>query len=201
LYQRPIEWGIDLSLQSATKYIGGHSDVVAGVLSGSRKMIAKIFNSEFMNMGLQISPFDAWLLTRGLRTLPVRLQKITDTTAKMVEWLKKQPKVEEVLFPLSPDSKQYELAGKQMSGACGLVTIVMRANTIEEINKFCESLKHILMAVSWGGYESLALPGCAIVPPKDFDKNCRAHRMIRFYFGLEEPDYLMKDIGQAFAGI
>lgn len=201
LYQRPIELGIDLSLQSATKYIGGHSDVVAGVLSGSRKMTAKIFNSEFMNMGLQISPFDAWLLTRGLRTLPVRLQKITGTTAKMVDWLRKQPKIEEVLFPLSPDNKQYELAKKQMSGACGLVTVVMRVDTIEEINKFCESLKHILMAVSWGGYESLALPGCAIVPPKDFDKNNRAHRMIRFYFGLEEPEYLAEDIAQALACI
>lgn len=201
LYQRPIEFGIDLSLQSATKYIGGHSDVVAGVLSGSRKMIAKIFNSEFMNMGLQISPFDAWLLTRGLRTLPVRLQKISDTTKKMVSWLKRHPKVEEVLFPMDPEGRQYELAKKQMTGACGLVTIVMKADTIEEINRFCESLQHILMAVSWGGYESLALPGCAIVPPKDFDKNNRAHRMIRFYFGLEEPEYLINDIAQAFAGI
>jgi cystathionine beta-lyase/cystathionine gamma-synthase len=201
LYQRPIEFGIDLSLQSATKYIGGHSDVVAGVLSGSRKMIAKIFNSEFMNMGLQISPFDAWLLTRGLRTLPVRLQKISDTTTKMVSWLKRHPKVEEVLFPMDPEGRQYELAKKQMTGACGLVTVVMKADTIEEINKFCESLQHILMAVSWGGYESLALPGCAIVPPKDFDKNNRAHRMIRFYFGLEEPEYLINDIAQAFAGI
>jgi cystathionine beta-lyase/cystathionine gamma-synthase len=201
LYQRPIELGIDLSLQSATKYIGGHSDVVAGVLSGSKKMISKIFNSEFMNMGLQISPFDAWLLTRGLRTLPIRLQKISDTTAKVIGRLKQHPRVEEVLFPMDPQSPQYALAKKQMSGACGLVTIVMKAETIDEINKFCESLRHIVMAVSWGGYESLLLPGCAIVRPEDFDKNNRAHRMIRFYFGLEEPDYLIKDIHQAFAGI
>src|SRR6476659_167016 len=87
LYQRPIEYGIDLVLQSATKYIGGHSDTVAGVLSGSRNMIQRIFNSEFLNIGSGIQPFNAWLLIRGLRTLPMRLERITVTTAKIVEYL------------------------------------------------------------------------------------------------------------------
>ena len=80
LYQQPIKYGIDLVLQSATKYIGGHSDVVAGVLCGKKEMINKIFNSEYMNMGIGTTPFHAWLLLRGLRTLKIRLDRISDTT-------------------------------------------------------------------------------------------------------------------------
>ncbi len=99
LYQRPIEMGIDLSLQSATKYIGGHSDVLAGILSGSREMIEKIFNSEYLNIGSGISPFNAWLLLRGLRTLPMRLEHITATTLKVLQYLEQHPMVEKVLFP------------------------------------------------------------------------------------------------------
>ena len=198
LYQQPIKWGIDLSLQSATKFIGGHSDVVAGVLSGTNERISKIFHSEFLNMGLQLSPFNAWLLLRGLRTLPVRLEKISYTTKQMVAWLKQHPKVESVLFPLDEENPQYALAKKQMSGACGLVTIIMKAESMDEIVRFCESLQHILMAVSWGGHESLALPKCASLLPEQFDPQNPEHRMIRFYFGLEEPEYLMNDIVQAF---
>lgn len=199
LYQKPISLGIDMVLQSATKYIGGHSDVVAGVLSGTRSMMKKIFDSELLNMGNGISPFNAWLLIRGLRTLPIRLERISKTTIKVVEYLKKHPRVEEVIFPFDPLFPQYKLARQQMTGACGLLTIVMKAEKMEEIVTFCESLRHILIAVSWGGHESLAMPRCASVLPEKFDAGNRAHRMIRFYVGLEESDYLIADIEQAFA--
>src|SRR6476660_3602315 len=89
LYQKPIDYGIDLTLQSATKYIGGHSDVIAGVLSGSKKMIERIFNSEYLNIGSGIQPFNAWLLIRGLRTLPMRLERITKTTNAVIQYLEK----------------------------------------------------------------------------------------------------------------
>lgn len=98
IYQRPIEMGIDLCLQSATKYIGGHSDVVAGVLSGSKKHMKKIFDLEYLMAGNGIQPFNAWLLIRGLRTLPARLERITQTTSKVVNFMKGHPKVEEMLF-------------------------------------------------------------------------------------------------------
>jgi cystathionine beta-lyase/cystathionine gamma-synthase len=201
IYQKPLEMGIDMSLQSATKYIGGHSDVVAGVLSGSHAMMKRIFDSELLNMGNGIMPFNAWLLIRGLRTLPVRLARITATTQIMVNWLKRQPGVEEVLFPLDPSFPQYALAREQMTGACGLVTAVLRAASMQEIVQFCESLRHILMAVSWGGHESLVIPRCASLRPEQFDAGKREHRMIRFYFGLEEPDYLIADLEQAFAAV
>ncbi|NII23955.1 aminotransferase class I/II-fold pyridoxal phosphate-dependent enzyme [Pseudoflavitalea sp. X16] len=201
LYQRPIEMGIDMVLQSATKYIGGHSDVVAGVLTGTRTMMKKIFDNELLNMGNGVSPFNAWLLIRGLRTLPLRLEHISRTTRKVIDYFKQHPAVEEVIFPLDPNFSQYDLAKAQMAGACGLLTIVMKAEKMEQIVTFCESLRHILMAVSWGGHESLAIPRCASLQPEDFNAADREHRMIRFYIGLEEAEYLVADIEQAFAAI
>jgi len=198
LYQKPIEYGIDLVLQSATKYIGGHSDVVAGVLSGSRKMIEKIFNSEFLNIGSGIQPFNAWLLIRGLRTLPMRLERITNTTNKVAAYLKQQPLVEKIIFPFDEDFEQYALAKQQMKGACGLLSFFIKAGNVETIERFCESLKHILMAVSWGGHESLIIPGCASIKREQFDASNASHRMFRLYCGLEDADYIIADLEQAF---
>ena len=201
LYQRPIEMGIDLSMQTATKYISGHSDTLGGVLSGNKEMIGKIFNSEYLNIGSGISPFNAWLLIRGLRTLPLRLERITASTKQIVKFLKSHPQVEEVIFPFDPDFPQYQLAKNQMSGACGLLTFILRTDNINVIEKFCESLKHIFMAVSWGGHESLVIPKCSGIQPADFDPANKEHRMLRLYVGLEEPGYLIKDLEQAFAKI
>jgi len=198
LYQKPIEYGIDLVLQSATKYIGGHSDVVAGVLSGSRKMIEKIFNSEFLNLGSGIQPFNAWLLIRGLRTLPMRLERITNTTNKVAAYLKQQPLVEKIIFPFDEDFEQYALAKQQMKGACGLLSFFIKEGNVETIERFCELLKHILMAVSWGGHESLIIPGCASIKREQFDASNASHRMFRLYCGLEDADYIIADLEQAF---
>ena len=199
IYQKPLDMGIDISLQTATKYISGHSDTVGGVIAGKPEMMKKIFDSEYLNMGIGATPFNAWLLLRGLRTLPARLARITASTQKMVNYLKNHARVEELLFPLEPSFPQYQLAKKQMKGACGLITIVMRAKKMEEIVTFCEGLRHILMAVSWGGHESLAIPKCVSLRPEEFNASDREHRMIRLYVGLEEPDYLISDIEQAFA--
>jgi cystathionine beta-lyase/cystathionine gamma-synthase len=199
LYQKPIQSGIDLVLQSATKYIGGHSDVVAGVLCGRRSMIERIFNSEYMNIGSGIQPFNAWLLIRGLRTLPMRLERITKTTYSIVEYLKQHTKVEKVYFPFDPGFSQYALAKQQMKNACGLLSFVIKAGSVEQVEQFCESLKHFFMAVSWGGHESLIIPRCAGIKREAFDAGNPEHRMIRMYVGLEDADYLVKDLETAFA--
>jgi cystathionine beta-lyase/cystathionine gamma-synthase len=201
LYQRPVELGIDLSLQSATKYISGHSDVVAGVLSGSKKIIQRIFNSEYMNIGSGIQPFNAWLLIRELRTLPMRLAHISQSTLQVVDYLKKHPLVEDVIFPFDENFSQYELAKKQMLGACGLLTFIIKADTAEKIERFCENLKHIFMAVSWGGHESLIIPRCASVAGNQFIAASREHRMLRLYVGQEDAAYLINDLEQAFASV
>lgn len=201
LYQQPIGMGIDLAMQTATKYIGGHSDTLGGVLCGTHAMMEKIFNSEYLNIGSGIQPFNAWLMIRGLRTLPARIERITKTTAGLVSHLRQHPKVEAVLFPLDDSFPQYEMARSQMKGACGLFTIVLNTRERDSIVRFCESLKHFMMAVSWGGHESLVIPKCAGIPPADFNPANREHRYVRIYAGLEDAAYLRADLDQALAVI
>lgn len=197
LYQQPISLGIDLAMQTATKYISGHSDTLGGVLCGSKATLKKIFDSEYLNIGSGIQPFNAWLLIRGLRTLKARFDRITTSTYTVLDFLRQHPKVETVLFPLDPGFPQYALARKQMTGACGLMTIILKATRMADIVAFCEGLRHILMAVSWGGHESLAIPKCASLLPHQFDAGNREHRMVRIYVGLEDPNYLIQDLDQA----
>lgn len=201
IYQRTTDFGIDIAMQTATKYIGGHSDTLGGVLSGSAEMMRKIFLSEYLCAGNGIQPFNAWLLLRGLRTLPARLDRITRSTLKVLEYLKTVPQVESLIFPLDPSFPQYELAKKQMKGASGLISLYIKANNIETIEKFCNSLNAFRMAVSWGGHESLVIPKCAGIKQTDFDVNNPTHRLIRLYIGLEEPDFLIKDLSNSFNGI
>jgi cystathionine beta-lyase/cystathionine gamma-synthase len=195
--QKPYTMGIDLVAQSATKFIGGHSDVVAGVVTGSKAIIKKIFDAEFLNIGGNISPMNAWLLIRGLRTLPLRLQRSCDSTKKVIAYLDTHPKIERVIFPFHKDFPQLELAKKQMHDAGGLFSMVLKVNTLEEVEKFCNSLKHFFLAVSWGGHESLVIPSAVSIKPNEFDVSNPTHRLIRIYVGLEDPDYLIADLKQA----
>lgn len=200
-YQRPIELGIDLVMQTATKYISGHSDTLGGVLTGSAVRMRKIFEREYLNIGSGIQPFNAWLMIRGLRTLPARLERIERTTQRVLEFLKQDPRIESVLFPLDPSFPQYALALKQMRGACGLLTIVLKKRALSDIVRFCETLQHFLMAVSWGGHESLVIPKCAGIDPAAYDPENIQHRYVRLYIGLDEPEFLITDLDQALGGL
>ncbi len=144
LYQKPIEMGIDMAMQTATKYIGGHSDTLGGVLSGTRIMMKKIFDSEYLNIGSGIQPFNAWLLIRGLRTLPARIERITKSTTAVVAFMQQHPKVESVIFVGDASFPQYQLAKQQMTGACGLFTFSLKTDEMKTIVQFCESLQHIM---------------------------------------------------------
>ncbi|MFT3904264.1 MAG: aminotransferase class V-fold PLP-dependent enzyme [Niabella sp.] len=197
LYQNVMEMGIDIAMQTATKYISGHSDTLGGVLCGSREMMKKIFNNELMTVGSGIQPFNAWLLLRGLRTFQTRLERIKNTTQKIVDYLDGHPLVDKVIFPFHPSFPQYQLAREQMKATLGLVTITLINKSRQAIVDFCEGLKTFLMAVSWGGHESLVLPRCAGIPPAHYNAAQESHRYIRLYFGLEDADYLMKDLEQA----
>jgi cystathionine beta-lyase/cystathionine gamma-synthase len=198
LYQQPIAMGIDLVAQSATKYIGGHSDVVAGVVTGSKELIEKIFNNEFMNTGATLSPHSAWLLIRGLRTLPLRLQRSFETTKQIIAWLKQQSQVDKILWPFDADFKQAELAHQQMSGCGGMFSFTLKDSSLNKIEAFCNRLNHILMAVSWGGHESLIIPSIAGIAKTDYDAHNLRHQLIRVYIGLEDADYIIKDLEQSF---
>lgn len=197
LYQQPIAYGIDLVAQSATKYLSGHSDVVAGVLTGKKTLLQKIFIKEYLNIGAALTPQNAWLLLRGLRTLPIRLEKISENAELVINFLNQHPKVEQVLHPFSESNKDLALARQQMKKCGGLFSITLKETDLEKIETFCNSLQHILMAVSWGGYESLVIPACAGISKADFDKTNKRHILIRIYIGLEEPDYLIADLERA----
>jgi cystathionine beta-lyase/cystathionine gamma-synthase len=201
IHQNVIEMGIDLAMQTATKYIGGHSDTLGGVLSGSHSMIKKIFDSEYLNIGSGIQPFNAWLLIRGLRTLAIRLERINRSTHQLVQYLKQHPNTESIIFPFDESFPQYLLAKQQMKDAGGLLTFILKTRKREDIIRFCESLKHFMMAVSWGGHESLVLPKCASIRSADFEPANAEHRSIRMYVGLEDPAYLISDLDQAMAAL
>lgn len=200
LCQQPASLGIDIVVHSATKYIGGHSDTMGGIVCSTREIIAQIFRSEFMTLGGVLSPHDAWLLIRGLRTLPLRMERIARTTQEVVAYLEGHPKVARVLFPFLPSHPQYALAQKQMRSNAGLFSLLLRTEQADEVDQFCDSLRHFLMAASWGGHESLIFPVSAITrvggPKPTLPVN-----LIRFYIGLEEGDYLIRDLEQAFARI
>jgi len=201
LYQQPIAYGIDLVAQSATKYLGGHSDLMGGVVTGKRALLEKIFNNEYMNIGASMAPQNAWLLLRGLRTLPIRMEKISENAEKVIAYLESHPKVAQVLHPFSERNADLALAKKQMKKCGGLFSIVLAAADLHEIETFCNALKHFIMAVSWGGYESLVFPACAAISKADFDPTNKRHVLIRIYIGLEEPDYIIKDLEQALSKI
>ncbi len=198
LYQNPIKLGVDIVVHSATKYIGGHSDVMGGIICGTRETINKIFVAEYMTLGAVLSPHDAWLLLRGLRTLPVRMERIAASTRVVVDYLEQHPKVEQVLFPFLKSHPQYELAHRQMRNNSGQFSIILKTQEIEKVDLFCDSLQHFLMAASWGGHESLIYPVAASYTSGNY-KSSLPFNLIRFYIGLEEPDYLIRDLEQAFA--
>lgn len=201
LNQRAIALGIDLVAHSATKYLNGHSDVVAGVLCGSKALIREVFSGPYMTLGAMLSPHDAWLMIRGLRTLPVRLRQIAETTQAVVAYLKAQPKVERVWYPHDADDPQYDLSRRQTSGASGLLSFTIRCDSTRSIERFCDALRRFLMTVSWGGYESLLFPVAAVYPPDTRVAEARAGQvpvnLVRLSIGLEDADVLIADLAQA----
>jgi cystathionine beta-lyase len=197
LFQRPIEYGIDISIHTGTKYLNGHSDVVNGVICGSKAMIKKIFETEIMTLGNIVSPHDAWLIIRGLRTLELRVRRSFESALTIAAWLEAHSKIERVLFPFLPSFPQYQLAKKQMTGCAGLITFFLKAETERHAELFFEKLRRFLLAVSWGGHESLIIPTIAFYnipgrpnPPYPFN-------MVRLYIGLEDPEWLMEDLSNA----
>ena len=199
--QRCIEMGVDIEVHSATKYYGGHSDVVAGFLIANQGMIDKVFGTELLNIGGIISPNDAWLLIRSIRTLPLRLAQIRKTTEAVVAFMEDHPQVEKVIYPFSKSFSQFELAQEQMTWCGGLFTAEIKAKDSEQVELFCNSLQTFLMAVSWGGHESLIIPACSFYPKDDYRGSTFPFNTIRFYIGLENVDFLLQDLKQAFKKI
>jgi cystathionine beta-lyase/cystathionine gamma-synthase len=196
LTQSPAAMGIDIILHSASKYLGGHSDIVAGMVSGSSENILRIFKNEYMGLGGIISPFNAWLMLRGLRTLQARIDRIALTTTKVVEYLENHPLVTDVLHPLSKRHPQYNLAVKQMLKPTGLFSIRLAVSDKNKIELFVNSLRQFIIGVSWGGHESLVFPALSFDDQRS--KDGYSNNLIRLYVGLDEPESLIRDLDQAF---
>ena len=195
--QRCIEMGIDIEVHSASKYLNGHSDVVAGVIISNAAIISKMYKSEFMNIGAIISPHDAWLILRGLRTLPIRMKQTGETAGEVVQYLESHPAVKELLYPFSKSNPQLDLAKKQMLWQGGMFSIYLNTEDISKVEKFCDSLKHFKMAVSWGGHESLIMPACAFYSNEFPGARTYPPNLVRIYIGLEEAKVLIDDLKQA----
>lgn len=189
LCQKPIEYGIDIVIYSATKYYNGHSDVVAGAICGTKEMITQIFYNEYMTFGNILSPQNAWLMLRSLRTLPIRLKQSSESTQKVLDFLRRSPKIDKIWYPFEETNPQIDLVKKQMKMPMGMFTVSLKNKDVPTIKKFCESLQSFLIAVSWGGHESLIMPKCAFVSDTDPQAS-----MIRFYIGLEEADFIIEDL-------
>ncbi len=191
LYQNPLTFGIDLVVHSASKYLGGHSDIIGGAIIGSRLLIKRIFKTEFLPIGHVPDPFQAWLIQRGMRTLHIRLPYHFASALSVCDYLYDNNKIADVIYPMHPKCKWYELASSQMSGGSGLLSLKTKTKNIQKIQQAVNQLKKFRIGVSWGGYESLVFPSFVIT---DGDPS-----IIRLHIGLEETETLIKDLDQAFS--
>lgn len=198
IYQNPAVLGVDLVIHSATKYLNGHSDVVAGVICGRQDLIDHIFHNEFMTLGAIISPYEAAMILRGLRTLPIRVQRSSTSALKIAEWLLEHPKVKRVYHPGLPDFPQAALVRKQMKGTGGLFAFELATDRLEDCETVANSLTYFLKAVSWGGHESLVMPIATFYQKNGSATTHLPFQLFRLYIGLEDPDILIQDLSKAF---
>lgn len=192
LHYNPIAHGVDIVCHSATKYLGGHSDITAGALCTTRKRMDDIVRYELNYFGSILSPFPAWLLTRGLRTLKLRMKQHEATGNTIASWLESRPEVERVRHIALESFEQRALYLSSFSGSGGLFSFEPRVQEPERIKAFCDKLTLFGRGVSWGGHESLVVP--IPVTSLGFGEN---RWIIRLYCGLEEPEDLIRDITEA----
>ncbi len=196
LFQKPILHGVDLVLHSASKYLGGHSDTVAGVVAGSREHVRRINEQTYSFLGGKLSPFEAWLLLRGLRTLPLRLPHHMNNGLTIAERLLAHPNVERVNHPVYSNHP----GKKTLSGYAGLFSF--EATDDVDVPAFVDALKLFRIGVSWGGHESLVVPAKATLEQTPGVNSLArfgvSPRTIRLNVGLENVEDLWADLAQAF---
>lgn len=197
VFQKPHTHGVDLVLHSASKYIGGHSDTVAGVVAGSKALIARINELTHPFLGAKLSPLEAFLLIRGLRTLPFRLKRHMDSALFIAERLRAHAHVTKIHHPIYSNHP----GRATLAGFTGLFTFEMD-DTID-IPRFTDLLKFFRLGVSWGGHESLIVPVAASLAQtpgvNSFDRFSVSPRAIRLHVGLEDPEMLWADLENALA--
>ena len=198
VFSQPIDHGADVVLYSATKYIGGHSDLVAGAASGSNEIISRLKGMRVF-MGNMASPFTCWLITRSLETLKIRMEKSAENARKIAKMLNTHPKIDKVhyLSLLDKESKEYEVYKKQYSSSGGMISIDIKGGE-KEAFAFLDNLKLIKLAVSLGGTESLACHPFSMthcdVSVETKNKIGMGESLVRLSIGIEDSDDLIEDI-------
>ncbi len=202
--QRPEDFGIDIVVHSATKYLGGHSDLTAGVICGSKDAVNKAWK-KLLTLGGALAPFDSWLLLRGLRTLSLRVRQINDNALRLAQWLEKHPAIRKVAYCGLPSHPQHELAKKQMMGFTGMLCVEVDGNDehqqFERALTVLNSLRIFANAASLGGVESLAVHPASMWglhhSPEQKLKAGINDGMLRISVGVEHIDDLIEDFEQA----
>ena len=200
--QKPLDLGADIVMHSATKYLGGHSDVIAGALIIKDKALAEELHFKQFATGATLGPMDSFLVLRGIKTLHLRVQRHCENGEKVAEYLNNHPLVERVYYPGLPSHPFHEIAKKQMSGFGGMVTFTFKSGKKEDAIKFLENLKVFTLAESLGGVESLAnhpaLMTHASIPEDKRKEVGISDDLVRLSVGIEDIEDLLADLEQAF---
>ena len=192
-FLKPIKLGFDMSIVSATKYYSGHSDVMGGTLAVNKKVFKQVEKANRVT-GLRLGPDDAYLITRGLRTLDIRLDKHEKNAKKISEFLSKYQKIK-LLYPYKKDSLNFRMWKKYYSGASGLMGIKIKSKNKNSVIKFVNSLKLFGYGYSWGGFESLALyQDKREQGNRQYLKLANDEHLVRLHIGLEDPKDLIEDL-------
>jgi len=193
-FLQPLNLGFDMSIVAATKYYSGHSDVMGGSLAVNKKVFKHVYKYNKVT-GHRMSPDDAYLIIRGLRTLDIRLEKHQENTKKIAIWLSKQKKIKEVLYPYKPSSRRYKLWKKYYTGATGLLGLIIKSKNKNSVIKFANSLKLFGMGYSWGGFESLVIyQEVQQIGKREFSSVQKGEHIIRLHIGLEDTKDLINDL-------
>ena len=195
-FLKPIKLGFDMSIVSATKYYSGHSDVMGGSLAVNKKVFKQVQIADRVT-GLRLGPDDAYLITRGLRTLDVRLDRHRENAKKVAGFLSKFKNIK-LLYPYKKDSYNFRMWKKYYSGASGLMGVKIKAKSEKSVVKFVNNLKLFGHGYSWGGFESLALhQNLREQGNRSYLKLAKNEHLVRLHVGLEDPEDLIADIKQS----
>ena len=201
VYQKPLTLGIDMSVHTLSKYMGGHGDLIGGVLiCADSERMKKISSQERELLGGIIGPMEGWLVLRGLRTLMLRLRHVVDTSLKIAEFLESHPGVDKVYYTGLESHPQHELIKRQMSASTGLMSFTLKCS-YEDTKRFVDNLKMFRVGVSWGGFENLANMPYASYSEEQLEFAGAENKLVRICIGMDTAEEMIEDLKQAIEAV